>query len=409
MEPGPRAVMPDRNRYVLIIPGLRLRAPRLSQVADNAAQVRAADGSGLRGSGRRAAFLIHSESASSMRPQIFKTRITELLGIRHPILCGGLGPGVSDAAYVAAVVKAGGMGFIVSSGETDWVEEQVRTCRAALGDLGFGVNIYISRFDEGIERARRLIPLLADNRVSCVETAGASPEPIIPALREAGIKIIHKVPAVKYARSAARLDVDAITVVGADCGGHPGVFMISTMVQAPVAAREIDLPLVVGGGIGTGSQLAAALAMGADAIVMGTRMLVAEELWIHPSYKQFIAESDGTQSVVVKQILRDHHRVLENDSARELLALEDRKVTDFDAYRPHVAGKLAREAYRTGDRSRGMLDFGPAAAFATSIQSVETIFDDMLDGACAAISRMSALTGRQAPDADAVGRQICVD
>jgi len=345
-----------------------------------------------------------------MRQQIFRTRITDLLGIRHPILCGGLGPGVSDAAYVASAVKAGGMGFIVSSGDPDWVEEQVRTCRATLGDLGFGVNIYISRFDEGIERARRLIPLLADNCVSCVETAGASPEPIIPALREAGIKIIHKVPAVKYARSAARLDIDGITVVGADCGGHPGVFMISTMVQTPIAAREIDLPLVVGGGIGTGSQLTAALAMGADAVVMGTRMLVADELWIHPSYKRFVAESDGTESVVVKKILRDHHRVLDNDSAKALIALEDRKVTDYEAYQPHMVGALARESYRTGDRSRGMLDFGPAAAFANSLQSVEAIFDDMLDDACAAMSRVSALTAWEPRAvAAAAGRQIRVD
>lgn len=337
-----------------------------------------------------------------MREQVFRTRITDLLDIRHPILCGGMGPGVSDAAYVAAVVKAGGMGFIVSSsasGDHEWVKDEIRACRAALGGRGFGVNLYISRLAGGVERVLALIPFLADNGVTCVETAGASPEPIVPVLKEAGIKVIHKVPAVKYAHTAVRIGVDAVIVVGADCGGHPGTLLISTMVQAPHAAREIALPLVVGGGIGTGSQLAAALAMGADGVVMGTRMMVAQELWIHDAYKQRMVESDGTGSVVVKKILRDHHRVLDNDSAKAVLALEDEKVTDFEAYRPHVHGGLAREAYRTGDPAKGMLDFGPAAVFAEAVEPVEAIFDGLIDGAQRAAARLSGLA--PAPRADA--------
>lgn len=325
-----------------------------------------------------------------MRSQTFSTRITTLLGIRHPILCGGLGPGVSDARYVAAVVNAGGMGFIVSSNgsEPGWVEDQIRECRSRVAGKGFGVNLYISRLAGGVERIARLIPFLADNGVTCVETAGANPEPIIPMLREAGIVVLHKVPAVKYARTAARIGADAIIIVGADCGGHPGTFMISSMVQTPHAARVIEQPFVVGGGIGTGSQLAASLAMGADGILMGTRMLVSEELWIHPHYKDLVVNNDGTESVVVKKLLRDHHRVLNNKSAKSVLELEDRKIADFDSYRPFVTGQLAKNAYVTGDSTYGMLDYGPAAIFADSIKPVEAIFDEILDGAVVAVSRL---------------------
>ncbi len=329
-----------------------------------------------------------------MREPLFRTRITDLLGIRHPILCGGMGPAVSDAKYVAAVVNAGGMGFIVSSGwgnDSEGLREQVRACREYTGGKPFGVNLYISRQPGGLERAVEHVKMLRDEGVACVETAGASPEPLLPMLREAGIKVLHKVPAVRYAVSASRLGVDAIIVVGNECGGHPGVYQIGTMVQAAHAPSAVTLPVVVGGGIGTGRQMAAALAMGADGVVLGTRMLVAEELWIHRSYKELMTRADGTESVVVKTTLRDHHRVYKNESARAVLELDDRKETDFEQYRPFVTGNLARAAYLTGDPSKGMLDFGHSAIFADRIETVEQIFDRLIDDAADARSRLDRL------------------
>lgn len=334
-----------------------------------------------------------------MREPLFRTRLTELLGIRHPILCGGMGPAVSDARYVAAVVNAGGMGFIVAAGwgnDPEGLRDQVRQCRAATGGKPFGVNLYISRQVGGFERALGQVEVLREEGVACVETAGASPEPLLPLLREAGIKVLHKVPAVRYAISASRLDVDALIVVGNECGGHPGVYQIGTMVQAAQAPSAVAKPVVVGGGIGTGRQVAAALAMGAEGVILGTRMLVAEELWIDRRYKDFVAAADGTESVVVKKALRDHHRVYLNDSARAVLELDDRKVTDFEQFRPHVMGALTKEAYRTGDPSKGMLDFGHSAVFADRVEPVESIFDRLIDDAARALGRLSGLQAEQA-------------
>jgi NADH:quinone reductase (non-electrogenic) len=329
-----------------------------------------------------------------VRPQIFRTRITELLGIRHPILCGGLGPRVSDARYVAAIVNAGGMGFIVGAGfpDPDEFREELRVCRELVGGKNFGVNLYISRQEGGVERVKQQIRILMDEKVGCVETAGASPEAVVPLMREAGIKVLHKVPAVRYAHTAARMGVDAVIVVGNECGGHPGIYQIGSIVQAAQAPREIGLPVVIGGGIGTGRQLAGVLAMGADAITMGTRMLVAEELWIHSAVKAQVVAGDGTESVVVKTAIRDHHRVLRNESAEAVMALDREQVTEFEQFRPHVMGALAHNAYVTGDTRKGMIDYGHSAVFADAVKPVESIFDEIIDDAVLASNRLMAVT-----------------
>jgi NAD(P)H-dependent flavin oxidoreductase YrpB (nitropropane dioxygenase family) len=328
-----------------------------------------------------------------MRPQIFRTRITDMLGIRHPILCGGLGPQVSDARYVAAIVNAGGMGFIVSAGfpDPDEFRDQVRTCRDLVEGKPFGVNLYISRQAGGVERVKQQIDILIEEQVSCVETAGASPEAIVPLLKEAGIKVLHKMPAVRYAHTAVRMGVDAVIIVGNECGGHPGVYQIGTIVQAAQAPAELDLPVVIGGGIGTGRQMAGVLAMGADAIIMGTRMMVAEELWIHPEVKAKVVAGDGSESVVVKTAIRDNHRVLRNESAEAVVALDRQGITDFEQFRPHVMGALAHNAYVTGDTRKGMIDYGHAAIFADAVKPVEAIFDEMIDDAVNAARRLDGL------------------
>jgi nitronate monooxygenase len=131
--------------------------------------------------------------------------------------------------------------------------------------------------------------------------------------------------------------------------------------------------------------------MGADAVIMGTRMLVAEELWIHPDVKAKVVTGDGSESVVVKSAIRDHHRVLRNESAEAVLELDRAQVTEFERFRPHVMGALAHEAYVTGDTRRGMIDYGHAAIFADAVRNVEAIFDEMIDDAVASANRLSKL------------------
>ena len=160
---------------------------------------------------------------------------------------------------------------------------------------------------------------------------------------------------------------------------HPILCMLGKMVQAPLAADAVKLPLAIGGGMATGRHLVTALAMGADAILLGSRMLTASEIWAHPRYKERI--------LAAMKIFRRHHRVLDNEAAR---SVED-GVADFEAYRPLVTGRVTREAYETGDLSQGMLDLAPGGVFAREIKPVEAIFDELIDEAGSAIDRLERL------------------
>ena len=329
-----------------------------------------------------------------MRAQNFKTPITELFGIRHPLICGGL-MWLADANYVASVVNAGGMGFITCLSFPDdpkGFRDEVRMCRELTDGKPFGVSISISRRLGKNERLLPYLDIVEEEGVEFIESSGDSPDLFIPRLRAAGCKLIHKVPAVRYAVSAQKLDVDAITVIGGEAGGHPGLFMTGSIIQAVLAARSITKPLVVGGGMGTGEHLAAVLAMGADAMLMGTRMVVAEEIWANQIYKQLVTKTNEMGTQLVLKALKLNKRVLDNDSARAVLELEAAGASDFPDFQAHIMGELVKSAYQSGDYSKGLIDLGPAAVFADAIEPVEAIFDGIIDGALTAQERLNCAT-----------------
>jgi nitronate monooxygenase len=326
-----------------------------------------------------------------MTPAVYKTRLTELFGIRHPILCGGL-MWLSDAAYVAAAVNAGAFGFMTARSFPDpqAFRDELRRCRELTGGRPFGVNLYLSQQPGANDMLRGHVEIMLKEGVRCVETSGLPPKGLLPRLKEAGCTVIHKVSALRHALSAQRLGVDAVSVVGMECGGHPGVYLIGTMVQGLLAADQLSLPVAIGGGIGHGAQLAAALAFGADGVVLGTRMTVASEIWAHPAYKERVVAAGETDTQLVLQSLRNTYRALDNETARTVAALEGEGVTDHERYRPHVAGTLQKEAYTTGDWNKGLLSLGQAAAFATALEPVEAIVDRLIAEAQAAQASLNA-------------------
>ncbi len=328
----------------------------------------------------------------SERPTRFKTRITELFGIEYPILCGGL-MWLSDARYVAASVNAGGMGFITARTfpDPDVFRAELRKCRDLTGGRPFGVNLYLTPRDADNAFLEGHVRILLDEGVRIVETSGLPPKDLLPVLKEAGAKIMHKTSTVRHAVSAAKLGVDAVAIVGAECGGHPGLQLIGTMVQTPLAAERIDLPLVIGGGIGHGSQVVAALAMGADAVLIGTRMLVAAEIDAGAAYKQRMIEADEGSTRLIMQSFRNTYRVLDNRDARAVSGLEARGEQDYEHYRPFVAGQHQKTAYETGDWERGVLSMGQSIAFARKLETVAEIYGQLLREAAAASSRLETL------------------
>ena len=329
-----------------------------------------------------------------MRKQYFRTKITELFNIKHPILCGGL-MWLGNAEYAAAAVNAGGMGFITAKTFPDPAEFKDELSKAwdLTSGQPFGVNLYQSMRPEENEVLNGHLKIALDSGVRHFETAGLPPTDFLPQLKEANSIVLHKVSTVRHAVSAARkLDIDAITIVGAECGGHPGLELVSSLVQAVVGPDQIEIPVVIGGGIGHGRQIAAVLGMGAEAVLVGTRVLVAEEVWSHPEVKKQVVNAGAADSTLVMASFRNTSRVMINEYALEVQKLEDEGIEDFDQYWDYVKGSNAFDAYKSGDWNKALLSMGQAAAFANTIVPMEEIFDTLIDEATGAIERISLLT-----------------
>ena len=321
-----------------------------------------------------------------------RTRLTRLLGIEKPVLCGGL-MWLADARYVAAVVNAGAMGFVTARTfpDPEAFRAELQLARDLTGGRPFGVNLHLSAREGENAIIDSHAEILLEEGVRIVETSGVPPRALMPRLQAAGATVVHKVAAVRHAVAAERMGADAVSIVGAECGGHPGMYMVGTMVQAAKTAGQLTVPFAVGGGIGHGSQLAALLAMGADAAVIGTRMLVAEEIWAHPDYKARVAAADETCSRLVLQTLRNTYRCLDNATARQVQALEQAGETDFEAYRPLVAGINQKHAYETGDAEGAILSLGQAACFADRVAPAGEILDQLMAEAATGRDRLNAL------------------
>ena len=323
---------------------------------------------------------------------MIKTRITDLFGIKVPVIAGGL-QWLATPEYVAAAAHAGIIGFLTAASISDLgkLRDEIRRCCDLCDGLPYGVNVsMLPKLVEG-ENTQKVFDVIAEEAVPFVETSGRNPEAFISGLHDAGIKVIHKAPNVKFALKAQSIGVDAVSVVGAECGGHPGMDMIGTMVQGSMAGRQLEIPMVIGGGIGNGEQLVAALAMGADGVSIGTRFLVAEEIWAHQDYKEHLIAAKETDTSLVLQSLRNTLRALTNDTIAEVQKIEAETPGDLDALLPLVSGKVGRQAYETGDWTKGALSVGQSVTFADKIEPLAAIVARIEDEANIALARLKSL------------------
>lgn len=250
-----------------------------------------------------------------------KTRITEMFGIEHPILQGGM-HFVGFAEMAAAVSNAGGLGII--TGLTQRTPEDLATeiarCRE-MTDKPFGVNLTFLP-SLATPDYPGYIKAIIDGGVKAVETAGNNPAKWLPVLKEAGIKVIHKCTSVRHSLKAESIGCDAVSVDGFECGGHPGEDDVPNFILLPRAAEELKIPFVASGGVANGKQLVAALAMGADGINMGTRFIATVEAPVHINVKNAILAATELDTRLVMRPLRNTERVLNNAAVERLLAKE---------------------------------------------------------------------------------------
>lgn len=284
----------------------------------------------------------------------FKTRITELLGIEHPIVQGGM-MWVGRAELAAAVSNAGGLGILTALTQPtpDELRREIDRCRT-MTDKPFGVNLTIlpSVSPPPYAEYRQAI---IDSGVRIVETAGHKPQEHVDHFKGAGVIVLHKCTAVRHALSAERMGVDAVSIDGFECAGHPGEDDIPGLVLIPAAADRVTIPLIASGGIGDGRGLAAALALGADGINMGTRFCATVEAPIHEDIKRFMVDNDERDTRLIFRKFHNTARVARNAVAERVIELSQPADAVFEDIRPLVSGLKGREALETGDLHAGLI------------------------------------------------------
>ena len=304
-----------------------------------------------------------------------KTRITELFGIEHPIIQGGMHY-VGFAELAAAVSNAGGLGII--TGRTQKTPEllarEIARCRD-MTDRPFGVNLTflptVSSPDyPGYIRA------IIEGGVKAVETAGNNPQQWLPLLKEHGVKVIHKCTSVRHALKAEAIGCDAVSVDGFECGGHPGEDDVPNFILLPRAAEELKIPFIASGGMADGRSLVAAMAMGAEGMNMGTRFIATKEAPVHEKVKQAIVAASELDTRLVMRPLRNTERVLNNAGVERLLAKERAlgdKIT-FEDITAEVGGVYPR-VMKDGDLDAGAWSCGMVAGLIHDIPTVKELID----------------------------------
>ena len=327
------------------------------------------------------------------------TRLTRLFGLAYPILGGGL-MWLSDARYVGALTNAGCMGFITprSFDGDAALREQLHRCSDITEGRPFGVNLTLSARPQANAGVQGSLQTALEHGVRHFETAGYAPDALIHAIHAAGGVVIHKASSVRHALAAQAAGADAVALVGMEEGGHPGANELPTMLMGALATArgQFRVPLVLGGGIGHGSQLAAALALGADGVLMGSRFLVGEEVSAHAAYKDHLLGCDEHSTVRLLHTLGNTWRVLRNDTAAQVDAIERAGAADHDAFGGLLDSRVARDrCYGDGDWRSGMLSLGPAIGFATRTEPLAAIVEELVRQTRAALAHLNASTALQ--------------
>ncbi len=319
-----------------------------------------------------------------------KTRITDLFGIEHPILQGGM-HFVGLAEMAAAVSNAGGLGIItgLTQRTPDDLAKEIARCRE-MTDKPFGVNLTFLPSVTPPDYPG-YIKAIIESGVKAVETAGNNPAKYLPALKEAGIKVIHKCTSVRHSLKAEAIGCDAVSVDGFECGGHPGEDDVPNFVLLPRAAEELKIPFVASGGVANGRQLVAALALGADGINMGTRFIATQEAPVHHNVKQAIVDASELDTRLVMRPLRNTERVLNNAAVERLL--EKEKALGANLKFEDIIGEVAGVypiIMQKGEMDAGAWSCGMVAGLIHDIPTCKELIDGIMAEADALIRQRLA-------------------
>jgi nitronate monooxygenase len=307
---------------------------------------------------------------------MIRTRFTEMFGVEHPIAQGGM-QWVGTAELVAAVADAGALGFLTALTQPtpEALTKEIARCKS-MTDKPFGVNLTILPAINPPPYAEYRAAII-EAGIKIVETAGYKPQEHVDEFKAHGVKVIHKCTAVRHALSAERMGVDAISIDGFECAGHPGEDDIPGLILIPAAADKIKIPMLASGGFGDGRGLVAALALGADGINMGTRFCATKEAPIHDNIKNAMVANDERATELLFRSYRNTARVAKNSIAMEAVKIE-REGKPFEAIAHLVKGARGREGLQMGDPERGIWTAGMVQGLIHDVPTVKQLVDRII-------------------------------
>ena len=311
---------------------------------------------------------------------MFKTRVTEMLGIRYPIIQGAM-LRASLAELAAAVSNAGGLGIIASAifPSAKELRDEIRKAKS-LTDKPFGVNINLFPATRPMPN-EEYIDTLIEEGVKVVSTSGVrSPEPYMERLKKSNVTVIHKVTTVKHAVRGEEVGADMIAAIGFEQGGNMGMDDVPTLVLIPRVVDSVTVPVLAGGGIADGRGFIAALALGAEGVVIGTRFLATHECNIHPNYKEWMLRSTESDTVVTQRSIKNTHRVLKNEAADKVQEMEA-KGASVEEFFTVIKGEMGRRVMEEGELDAGMALCGLNVGLIHDVVSVKELIDDIINQA----------------------------
>ena len=310
---------------------------------------------------------------------MIKTRITELLGIEYPIIAGPMAY-ISMAELVSAVSNAGGLGIIASLSFTtiDELRQEIKKTKS-MTDKPFAVNITLLPTARPVNY-EDYFKAAIDEGANIIETSGRSPEPYMKLLKDAGVTVLHRATRTRDIQTAERVGVDAVTILGTEAAGHPGQEDVTSLVRIPIAVDAVKIPVIAAGGIADARGFVAALALGAEGVLMGTRFMACKECKIHPNVKEWLKQLGEADTILIQKSIKNSSRVVRTEHTEKILEMEQKGAT-LEELLPLLSGQRGRNTYATGDVSGASISVGQVVGLINDIPSAKGIIDAIISEA----------------------------
>ena len=321
---------------------------------------------------------------------MFETRVTKLLGIKYPIIQGAMGGGLACAELVAAVSNAGGLGTLTALNYASGKELRAEVKKTKnLTDKPFAVNVTLLPTIRPVNYEDYFTSAIEEG-VNIIETSGRSPEPYMKLLKSARVKTLHRATRIRDIKTAERAGVDAVTILGTEAAGHPGEEDVTSLVRIPIAVDAMKIPVIAAGGISDARGFVAALALGAEGILMGTRFMACQECNIHPKVKEWLLQLHEADTMLIQRSMKNTSRVVRTPYTEKIAEMEKRGAK-LEELLPLLSGQRGRMAYDTGDFSQATISVGQTVGLIHDIPSAKEIIDRIISEAQVIVQRLYKL------------------